>query len=325
MSDPARPAVTVITPAYNAAATIAETIESLRAQSLTDWEQIVCDDGSSDDTVAVVEAAAEPRVRLLRGEHRGQSAAQNRAFGQRRADLVLFLDADDMLAPRALERLAGALAAAPGACAAYGDAVTVGEDGSAYGEPPLPSGVLSPRPSGDVLEVLLGDNFVPSGGILVRAAAFTAAGGFAEDLRIGQDWEMWCRLALQGDFVFLGPGAVLRHRARAGSLSRGAGAEVERHFEAIERVFADPAVAARLTPARLAAPTPSSVPRICGDATSLRRAGTCGGRWPWATGARRWRRWRCARRCAGSRVRHGGSSRSRESRLKSVRRRVMAT
>ncbi|MCP5366129.1 MAG: glycosyltransferase [Hyphomicrobiales bacterium] len=253
MAGPGTPAVSVVTPAYNAESTIAETIASLRAQTLADWEQVVCDDGSTDGTLAAVAAVDDRRIRVVRGDHRGQSAAQNRAFAQCRADLVLFLDADDVLLPDALARLAAALAAAPDACAAYGDAVTMKADGTSYGRPPMAGGRLSARPSGDVLEPLLVRDFVPSGGFLVRAAAFAAAGGFAEDLRMAQDWEMRCRLALRGPFRFIGPGPVLRHRARPDSVSRGLGARVESHLEAIERVFANPAVAARFAPRRLAA------------------------------------------------------------------------
>src|SRR5438045_6025761 len=100
--------VSVIIPAYNASATLAETVESLLAQTCSHWEAIIVDDGSDDDTVAVAKSFAERdmRIRVVRQPHQGISAARNTGIDQARYEWLLFLDADDWLLPRALERFA---------------------------------------------------------------------------------------------------------------------------------------------------------------------------------------------------------------------------
>jgi teichuronic acid biosynthesis glycosyltransferase TuaG len=101
------PLVSIITPFYNAADSLPETLKSVRALSLTDWEQILVDDCSTDNSAAVVEAAAsrDARLRLLRMPHNGgPSAARNRALETVRGRFIAFLDADDLWLPEKLER-----------------------------------------------------------------------------------------------------------------------------------------------------------------------------------------------------------------------------
>lgn len=102
------PRVSVLIAAYNAAAYIEQALDSVVAQTIDDWEILVADDGSSDDTCAVVErrAVADPRIRLLRAERNGgPSAARNRAIDDARGDWVAVLDADDRWRPQRLERM----------------------------------------------------------------------------------------------------------------------------------------------------------------------------------------------------------------------------
>lgn len=101
------PLVSIITPVYNAARFLAETLASVRAQTLTDWEHILVDDGSTDDSVAIVEAAArdDSRFRLLRmAKNGGPSAARNLALDAARGRFIAFLDADDLWLPEKLAR-----------------------------------------------------------------------------------------------------------------------------------------------------------------------------------------------------------------------------
>jgi len=101
------PLVSIITPVYNAARWLPETIATVRAQTLTDWEQILVDDGSTDDSRNLVEAAAakDPRFRLLRMlRNTGPSAARNQGLGVARGRFIAFLDADDLWHPEKLAR-----------------------------------------------------------------------------------------------------------------------------------------------------------------------------------------------------------------------------
>jgi glycosyltransferase involved in cell wall biosynthesis len=97
------PKITVVVPAYNRATCIGDTLASVLAQDFTEFELLVVDDGSTDDTAQVVEAVGDPRVRCLRqGENRGVCAARNRGVREARAALIAFLDSDDRFLPRKL-------------------------------------------------------------------------------------------------------------------------------------------------------------------------------------------------------------------------------
>lgn len=101
------PAVSIITPAYNAAATIRMTIRSVQTQSFEDWEMLIADDGSEDDTAAVVEqaAASDERLVLIRcPANRGSGPARNAALVRAGGRYVAFLDSDDLWLPEKLAR-----------------------------------------------------------------------------------------------------------------------------------------------------------------------------------------------------------------------------
>ncbi len=211
------PQVSAIIPARNAAATLEATIDSLRAQTIPDWEAIVVDDGSTDETAAVAHAHAsrDPRVRLLRAEAGGASAARNVGLTAARGRWLLFLDADDWVAPTHLERLLGLLTAMPAATAAYCGYRRVTPDGSAGPATwradiaTAPMQAFAHRPGTAIHAVL------------VDRDAVLALGGFDPALRTCEDWDLWQRLAQAGaPFVGL-PEPLAFYRTGGVSLSRG--------------------------------------------------------------------------------------------------------
>jgi teichuronic acid biosynthesis glycosyltransferase TuaG len=101
------PRVSIITPMFNAARWLPETLASVRAQTMADWEHLIVDDGSTDESPAIVEAAAraDSRIRLARAPRNlGPSAARNLAIDAARGRFLAFLDADDLWLPEKLER-----------------------------------------------------------------------------------------------------------------------------------------------------------------------------------------------------------------------------
>lgn len=100
--------ISVIIPAYNSAAFLGETLDSLLAQTLQAWEAVVVDDGSSDHTpeILVAYSAKDSRIRCIRQENAGVSAARNRGLEEASGDYVVFLDADDLYEPNALQAFA---------------------------------------------------------------------------------------------------------------------------------------------------------------------------------------------------------------------------
>lgn len=248
------PLVSIVTPAYDVAGYIADAIQSVRAQRFAAWEMVVVDDGSRDGSADTAERAAggDARIRILRQANAGVSAARNAGIAAASGTLLLFLDADDWLAPDTLARLAAALDRAPDAVAAYGPWAAVAER-ARPGETPLrvKSG---PFPEGDILEALLVRNLLVNGGhLLVRRAAFEAAGGFRPGLSYGEDWECWIRLAMQGGFARVaGEAPLLLVRERAGSAYRRMAHDPAAFAPAMQAIWGNPALAARLGPERLA-------------------------------------------------------------------------
>lgn len=98
------PRFSIVIPAWNVEHWLPETIASVQAQTETDWELIVVDDGSTDGTAAVVQAVHDDRVRLISQSNRGVSIARNRGIAESRGTLIAFLDADDLWSPTHLQR-----------------------------------------------------------------------------------------------------------------------------------------------------------------------------------------------------------------------------
>ena len=106
--------ISIITPAYNAASHLEAALNSVLAQTWSDWEWVIVNDGSTDGTAAFLDALDEPRIRVVHQANGGVSAARNVGLDLARGDYVTFLDADDVLPPDALEQRAAFLDA-PGA------------------------------------------------------------------------------------------------------------------------------------------------------------------------------------------------------------------
>lgn len=205
--------VSVIMPAYDAAATIESAVASVRRQTMGDFELLVVDDGSTDETAAVLAGIAEPRLRVLRQPNRGPAAARNRALAEARGEFVAFIDADDLWVPEKLAWQMEALAAAPRAAVAYGWADVVDADlAHAYSDRRI-------RRDGDVYADLLLGNFIFSGSnTMIRRAVLDRVGGFDEAMRAVEDWELHVRIAVSDPFVCV-PRVLLRYRLTDDSLS----------------------------------------------------------------------------------------------------------
>lgn len=240
------PRISVVIAARNAADHIGETLASLEAQQDSQqFEVIVVNDGSTDDTASIVEetAARDPRFKLYSGPAQGVSAARNQGFSFVSSEFVLFLDADDLLTPRALSRLADKLSATV-VVAVFGGVRRISE----HGEPLPGADNRAIAPETDTLAALLRKNFVVTGGSLaIRADAIRRAGGFDEDLSYGEDWEFWCRLAELGDFAVLDGEEVLLYRQRAtGANFLKKGSPFVRRMPCIDKLAANASLRARL-------------------------------------------------------------------------------
>jgi glycosyltransferase involved in cell wall biosynthesis len=233
----------IVTPARNAAPWIGDAIRSVLAQSHGDWTMVVVDDGSTDATAERAAGFADPRIAVLRQANAGVAAARNRGIAAAEADALLFLDADDWLAPDALARLDNVLAASPHALAAVGAYTFVGSHW-----------VRQPR-GGELLERLLVRNLFANGGhLLIRRDAVQAAGGFLPALSYGEDWEYWIRLALLGPFVVVvGRAPVLFVRQHPTGAYQSRASDPCAFSPCMDAIFCNPTLAARIGKRRLAA------------------------------------------------------------------------
>ncbi|MDN5003624.1 glycosyltransferase [Bradyrhizobium sp. GCM10027634] len=235
--------VSVIIPAKNAASYVGETIASALAQDGV-TEVIVVDDGSTDDTVAIVRSNHDPRLRLATNDASGVSAARNLGARGARGNWLMFLDADDRLRPDAVAALLAAAKAAPHVVLVYGDYNTIDSAGRTIGRRGLLKGRL--KPSGHVLGRLASGNFIVNGGImLISADAFRAIGGFDVSLRYCEDWHCWCRLAATGAFAYV-PKLLLDYRLHTANTMNAALRTPQDFFPAVARVFGDELILGRL-------------------------------------------------------------------------------
>ncbi len=240
--------ISVVVPCFNVHSYVPAALRSLLAQSHTRWEAVFVDDGSTDGTADLIAGCADARVRLVRQANLGVSAARNRGIELASGDALLFLDADDWLAPDAMARMAARLCEAA-AVAVYGAFCFVTEDGARTVH--VKAG---PFPEGDIVERLLVENLFANGGhLLVRRSAIDAIGLFRGDLRFGEDWEYWSRLALSGAFAVV-PGAapLLFVRQRSSGAYLRMATDPEAFGPCVRAIFGNPALAGRLSPARLA-------------------------------------------------------------------------
>lgn len=210
------PAVSIVMPAYNVEAFIADALDSVLAQTFTDFEVLVVDDGATDGSRGIAEryAAQDPRVRLFIHENRGLAAARNTALRNSSGHYIALLDSDDLWEPGFLAAQVAILDARPEIDIVTGNAWTLGS--WEHGLPARP--VPDPRPHPDLFTIL-GDEYSVFIMSVFRRRVYDTIGGFDELLRTNEDFDFWFRSALAG-FRFARNDQPLGHyRRRDDSLS----------------------------------------------------------------------------------------------------------
>src|SRR6202050_5077646 len=244
------PTVAVVIPAYNSGEFIREAVESVLRQSLTSIEVIVIDDGSTDNTQQVLGSISDGRLTVLRQKNSGVSAARNAGLAAARAPYIFFLDADDVLLPDALARMTATLDRMPQCVACFGHHIKIAEDGSELSMQADLRWKLFP--AADTLRQLIAKNFIFCGTICVRTDAARAVEGFNPTLRLGEDWEFWCRLAVLRGFSGMPNDVVLLYRQRSSSANhRLRRSPLQPNFEAIDAVYSNPVIRQRFLPSEL--------------------------------------------------------------------------
>lgn len=196
------PVISVVLPTYNRLPLLRKAIASVVGQTFGDWELIVADDGSTDDTRGYLEAIDDPRVRPLWMEHRGDlTSARSAGLKHARSKWVAFLDSDDLWLPGKLELQLRRLAAQPECRWSYTGYSLIDTEGASLPE----RSDLLPRPvSGYILEPLLRFKVsTPVPTMLVQRSLIEEIGGFDETIPIHSDYDFALRLAARSEVLAL--------------------------------------------------------------------------------------------------------------------------
>ncbi len=222
--------ISVVIPTYNHRDFVLESLESVFAQTYTDYEVIVVNDGSPDDTAERLRPLVEAgRIVYIEQPNAGQGAARNRGIAEAKGEYIALLDDDDRWPPDKLAWQAAELEAHPEAVMVYGDYRRIERDGRM--SPP----VETYCPSGAVYDAFLrGCRILSPGQTLIRASALRAVGGFDPEVWGSDDWDLYLRLAKQGEFRHVRR-VALEYRLHGGNASRHAVRHAENHFKVMLR------------------------------------------------------------------------------------------
>jgi glycosyltransferase involved in cell wall biosynthesis len=203
------PRVSVVIPAYNAARFIGQALDSVAQQTYRDFEIVVADDGSTDDTAEI--AASRPATIVLRRKRGGPAAARNDAIRASAGELIGLLDADDTWHPEKLGAQVERFDREPGLLLVATAVEAMEGSGAAF----------APPSEGRVTGQLLEDNFLATSSVAIRRSGFERVGGFDPDPELVsvEDYDLWLRLSLAGPFGAV-PRPLVRRREHEANLSR---------------------------------------------------------------------------------------------------------
>ena len=213
-----RPTVTVITPAYNAARYLPETVRSVLRQTFSGLELVIVDDGSTDDTLSVARrlAATDGRIRVLATPNGGPAAARNTALRCARGEFVALLDSDDLIRPEYLARQLAVFDANPDAAVVTANAVNRGGGAAFDGKP------FWPQTTG--LERITVRDLIEHEDTMCILTVFRRRlsdliGGFNATFNGNEDYEFWLRAALAGFVIVRNHEPIGVYRRHDNSLS----------------------------------------------------------------------------------------------------------
>ncbi|ADI85775.2 glycosyltransferase [Geobacter sulfurreducens] len=218
--------ISILIPTYNRSRFLADAISSSLAQSYENFEIVVVDDGSTDNTPEIVRGFNESKLRYIIKEHSGAPATRNRCIAEARGEFILWLDSDDVLMPDTLDRYVSMLQQVPDADVLYGNLVITDEQ-------------LRPQRSlmyedwygrnSELLARMVHENLIPNPGTLIRKNCFERIGLYDETFRRAHDYQWWSRLIKAANFKHVDT-TVLKWRWHESNLGAGQ-KEVDTTFE----------------------------------------------------------------------------------------------
>jgi glycosyltransferase involved in cell wall biosynthesis len=229
------PTVSVIIPAYNQGEYLQEAIQSVLVQTLNDFELVVVDDGSTDETCFIVKRFSDDRLHYIYQENQGLSAARNTGIKATKGRYLTFLDSDDMFQPEKLRLLVEELETNKNIGLVAGQAVPIDQDGNSIGR------IFNKPVPVDVRHLLL-TNPLHVGSVLLRRSWQEKVGFFDEALRSYEDWDMWLRLVRSGCRMGWVDRPVSFYRFHPDQMVRNSRQMTEATFAVLNKFFSDPAL-----------------------------------------------------------------------------------
>jgi glycosyltransferase involved in cell wall biosynthesis len=231
-------AVSVVIPTYNAPRFLIEAVKSVLAQTYTDYELIIIDDGSGPETREALEPYMD-RIRYIRQENTGIAGARNCGIKEAHGKYVAFLDHDDLWLPEKLEKQMARAGECPEAGVIYCDFVNfldIPGEQRELGDP----FAKKKKPEGNVLAALFERNFINTLVMLFKREVFEKVGGFDAGYKLILEYDMALRAAGEYDFARV-PEALARYRIHPGNTSGGRALSVtQERLQALQKIYANP-------------------------------------------------------------------------------------
>ncbi|QIR40370.1 glycosyltransferase [Tolypothrix sp. PCC 7910] len=225
------PLISVVIPVYNGETTIKQTIESVLTQTFSDFELIIINDGSQDNTLTIIQSLSDNRIQIFSYPNAGLPVSRNRGLSHAVGKYVSFIDADDLWTNDKLESQLKILENNPAADIAYSWTDYIDEQGNflCHGN--------HLTFNGNVYEQLLISNFLENGSNpLITRQALIEVGGFDPSLKSAEDWDLWLRLAVRYLFVAVSSPQIL-YRVSGNSMSANILNMEDACLQVIERAF----------------------------------------------------------------------------------------
>lgn len=207
--------ISIIVPTYNTFKYLPFSIASALASEYDNYEIIVVDDGSTDNTQELVASYLnEKRIKYIYQDNKGLASARNTGIQNAKGEFLVFLDADDLLQPKKLDVQSHFLYQHPEIDIVYSNSQWFIEDNPNDTHP-----VTFPIYEGNVIDKLVYGNFIHVNSVMARKAKVLEVGCFDEKLKELEDWDLWLRMTLAGSKFGFTPGILSKVRIRKGSMT----------------------------------------------------------------------------------------------------------
>jgi glycosyltransferase involved in cell wall biosynthesis len=226
-----KPSVSIIVTCYNYGSYIAECLDSIKNQTYINYEVIIVNDGSTDNSEDIIKKyLTDKRFRYIKQENAGQTKAKNRGILESRGDLIAFLDADDVWMSDKLESQLP-LFNDDKVGVVYSRSTLIDNDSKII-DKKSKNEYMKPR-RGDVTEYLMYDNFVPFSSAIVKKKCLELFGGFNESLPMGIDWDLWLRISTRFQFDYCENKLLFYRVGHSGQMSKN----LEKRLECADKII----------------------------------------------------------------------------------------